>query len=57
MISHLARAFPGGFYTRILCLITAILMSRLVVAVLPPVVAIILKWIIIGRYRAGTYKM
>ena len=25
--------------------------------VLPPVVAVILKWIVIGRYRTGTYKM
>jgi len=42
---------------RILSLVTAILMAKLVVSVLPPVVAVILKWIIIGRYRTGTYKM
>jgi hypothetical protein len=36
---------------------TAILMAKLVVSVIPPVAAIFLKWIIIGRYRTGTYKM
>jgi hypothetical protein len=41
----------------ILCLVTAILMAKLAVSVLPPVVAVIFKWIIIGRYRTGTYKM
>ena len=56
-LSHLARVFPGGSYMRILSLVTAILMAKLVVSVLPPVVAVILKWIVIGRYRTRTYKM
>jgi hypothetical protein len=42
---------------RILSLVTAIMMAKLVVSVVPPIIAIILKWIIIGRYRPGTYKM
>lgn len=32
-------------------------MAILVDSVLPPLVAIFLKWIIIGRYIPGTYRM
>ena len=57
MLSHIARVFPGGFYSRILSLLAAILMAKLADSVLPPLVAIALKWIIIGRYKPGTYRL
>ena len=56
-LSRLARSFPGGFYERILSLVAAILMALLVDSVLLPLVAISLKWIIIGRYIPGTYRV
>ena len=56
-LSHFARAFPGGFYQGILSLLAAILMGQLADSVVPPLAAISLKWIIIGRYTPGTYRM
>jgi hypothetical protein len=56
-LTYLARAFTGGFYERILSLMAAILMAMLVKSILPPLVAISLKWIIIGRYIPGTYRV
>jgi acetyltransferase-like isoleucine patch superfamily enzyme len=56
-LTRFSHTFPGGFYHRILSLLASILMGRLVDSILPPLVAICLKWIIIGRYKPGTYRM
>jgi acyl carrier protein len=42
---------------RFWALVTAILLSRVMMGVLGPLAAICIKWLIIGRYKAGRYPL
>ncbi|KAJ6577678.1 hypothetical protein B0H19DRAFT_1218202 [Mycena capillaripes] len=54
---ELGPRVDGNFWQRILCLLVAIATARLLTGVIWPIASIIFKWIVIGRYRPGTYRM
>ncbi|KAJ7869391.1 AMP-dependent synthetase and ligase [Mycena leptocephala] len=56
-LAELAPHVNGTFWERILSLITAIVVARLATRILSPVTAIIFKWIVIGKYKPGKYRM
>ncbi|KAL0570785.1 hypothetical protein V5O48_011169, partial [Marasmius crinis-equi] len=47
----------GSFWERMGALLCAIISARLGTRIIAPFVAILFKWLVIGRYRAGTYRM
>jgi len=47
----------GSFWERIAALATSIAVARLLARIVCPLVAIAFKWIVIGRYKPGTYRM
>ncbi|TBU54904.1 acetyl-CoA synthetase-like protein [Dichomitus squalens] len=56
-ILSLFTAFIGGSYwERIGSLLTAIVGARLLARIVLPIVAIAFKWVVIGRYKPGTYR-
>ncbi|KAJ7127673.1 AMP-dependent synthetase and ligase [Mycena epipterygia] len=56
-LSELAPHISGSFWERILSLITAIVVARLSTRIISPVSSIIFKWLVIGRYKPGKYRM
>ncbi|KAJ7262978.1 acetyl-CoA synthetase-like protein [Mycena rebaudengoi] len=54
---ELAPHVKGSFWKRILCLLTATVVARFFTGIVSPVSSIIFKWIVIGRYKPGTYRM
>jgi hypothetical protein len=46
-----------SFWTRIVALFSSIVAARLASRIIAPITAIVFKWIVIGRYQPGTYKM
>jgi hypothetical protein len=56
-MSLLVRVVDQGYWQHLGALLVAIAVARLCVAVLCPLIAIALKWIVIGRYRKGIYRM
>jgi len=56
-LSSLAAVKNGSFLHRLAGLFTAILVARIITGVVCPIVSIAFKWIIIGRYQPGTYRM
>ncbi|KAF9256515.1 hypothetical protein L218DRAFT_881490, partial [Marasmius fiardii PR-910] len=58
IISRMSPLFLDGFfYEKMATLMFAILMARLATQLVAPLGAIAFKWIVIGRYRPGTYRM
>ncbi|KIM44384.1 hypothetical protein M413DRAFT_67790 [Hebeloma cylindrosporum] len=57
ILSYFAAPTAGSFWHRLVALFTAILFARVVVRTVCPIIAIAFKWIIIGRYQPGTYRM
>jgi len=57
MLSVLDLLASGNFYHRMLALLTAIASARLISRIACPIVAIMFKWIVIGKYKPGTYPM
>ena len=57
MMSVLGGVVNGGTAQRLGAFLAATIIGRLCVAIFCPLAAIALKWIIIGRYRKGTYRM
>ncbi|KAF7370975.1 Peroxisomal-coenzyme a synthetase [Mycena sanguinolenta] len=57
MLSVLAPYVNGTFWERIGALMCAIVTARLTARVVAPVTAILFKWLVIGRYKPGTYRM
>ncbi|TBU54902.1 acetyl-CoA synthetase-like protein [Dichomitus squalens] len=55
-LSLFTTAIDGSFWQRIGSLFAAIIAARLLSRIVLPVVGIALKWIIIGRYKPGTYR-
>ncbi|KAJ7824634.1 acetyl-CoA synthetase-like protein [Mycena olivaceomarginata] len=56
-LSELAPHVNGGFWERILSLLCAIIVARIATRILSPPVAIAFKWIVIGKYKPGKYRM
>ncbi|KDR80877.1 hypothetical protein GALMADRAFT_241361 [Galerina marginata CBS 339.88] len=57
MLCYFAPLFNGLFWERMVALLTATLVARLATRTVSPIVAIACKWIIIGRYKPGKYRM
>ena len=56
-LAFLANYLDHDFWTRVTALITAITLARSTSRIICPVSAIIFKWVVIGRYKPGTYRM
>ncbi|KAJ6485731.1 acetyl-CoA synthetase-like protein [Mycena sanguinolenta] len=57
MLSYLAPHLNGTFWERIASLLCAIVVARLITRIVAPVTSIFFKWVVIGRYKPGTYRM
>ncbi|KAJ7212625.1 AMP-dependent synthetase and ligase [Mycena pura] len=57
MLSILAPHIDGSFWERLLSLATAIVAARLATRIIAPITSIIFKWLVIGRYKPGKYRM
>ncbi|KAJ7738205.1 hypothetical protein B0H14DRAFT_3516093 [Mycena olivaceomarginata] len=57
MLSVLAPHITGSFWERIASLMCAIVVARLIARIVAPVTSILFKWLVIGRYKPGTYRM
>lgn len=57
VLSYLAPLTDKTYYTRLASLAVAIIAARAGTQIFCPLSAILFKWIVIGRYKAGTYQM
>lgn len=57
VLSSLAPLLDQGYGDRLAALLLAILAARGGVQIVCPLVAIAFKWLVIGRYKVGTYGM
>jgi hypothetical protein len=57
ILGHMTNFITAVFWQRIGTLFLAIFVARVTARVLAPVAAILFKWIVIGKYKPGTYKM
>ncbi|KAJ7717143.1 acetyl-CoA synthetase-like protein [Mycena metata] len=56
-LSELAPHVNDSYWDRILSLSTSIVVGRLSSRILAPVTSIIFKWLVIGKYKPGKYRM
>lgn len=56
-LAFLANYLDRDYWSRATALVTAIILARLTSRVISPIAAIAFKWIVIGRYKPGTYRM
>ena len=56
-LSYLEVLTAGIFWHRLVALFVAILVAAIITGAVCPITAIAFKWIVIGRYRPGTYPM
>lgn len=59
MLTVTLRIFPVGstVVQRLFMLLISIVVARAVMQTVPPILAIICKWVIVGRFREGMYPM
>jgi hypothetical protein len=57
VLALLVNHISANFWGRLASLLCAIVAARLSCSVVSPLAAILLKWLVIGRYRAGQYRM
>ncbi|KII85716.1 hypothetical protein PLICRDRAFT_116163 [Plicaturopsis crispa FD-325 SS-3] len=57
VLSSLTEFTDSNFFERASSLLCAILGARLVARTVAPISAILFKWIVIGKYRPGRYRM
>lgn len=57
VLSYLAPLLSNTFWARMLALLTAIFAARLTSRIVCPIAAIVFKWIVIGKYKPGKYRM
>ncbi|KAJ7493280.1 acetyl-CoA synthetase-like protein [Mycena galericulata] len=57
MLSVMAPYINGTFYERIASLLLAVTVARLTSRIIAPITAILFKWIVIWKYKPGTYRM
>ena len=56
-LAFLARYLDHDFWTRAPALVSSILIARLTSRIICPLAAIVVKWVVIGRYKPGVYRM
>ena len=56
ILSVFTQVINGNYWERIGSLLTAIIGARLVARIILPLIAIAFKWVVIGRYKPGTYR-
>ncbi|KAJ7022218.1 acetyl-CoA synthetase-like protein [Mycena alexandri] len=56
-LSELAPHVNGSYWERILSLSTSVVVARLGTRILAPVTSIIFKWLVIGKYKPGKYRI
>ncbi|KAJ7367145.1 acetyl-CoA synthetase-like protein [Mycena albidolilacea] len=57
MLSVLTPYINGTFWERIGSLLCSIVVARLTTRIVAPITAILFKWLVIGKYKPGTYRM
>jgi hypothetical protein len=57
VLSVLAPHINAGFWERAGSLLCAIAAARFSCRIISPLAAILFKWLLIGRYKAGQYRM
>jgi hypothetical protein len=57
MPSVLAPHITSSFWEHIASLMCAIIVARLTARIVAPITSILFKWLVIGRYKPGTYCM
>ncbi|KAJ7282076.1 acetyl-CoA synthetase-like protein [Mycena rebaudengoi] len=57
MLSKMAHRIDGSFWERVSSLLLSIIIARLTTRIIAPVTSIIFKWLVIGKYKPGTYRM
>ncbi|KAF8957111.1 AMP-dependent synthetase and ligase [Flammula alnicola] len=57
MMSYMSNFTTGSFWEHMFALLKAIVVARLISRIICPLVAIAFKWIVIGRYQPGVYRM
>ncbi|KAF7353378.1 Peroxisomal-coenzyme a synthetase [Mycena sanguinolenta] len=57
MLAVLAPHVNGSFWERILSLLAAIIVGRLTTRIVSPISAILFKWLVIGKYKPGKYRI
>ncbi|KAJ7777390.1 acetyl-CoA synthetase-like protein [Mycena metata] len=57
MLAALAPYINGSFWEKMCSLILAIIVARLTSRIIAPVTSILFKWLVIGKYKPGTYRM
>ncbi|KAJ8081882.1 putative NRPS-like protein biosynthetic cluster [Marasmius tenuissimus] len=56
-LSLLTPLVNGSFWERVTGLVCILFAGRIIVRIVAPCTAILFKWVVIGRYRPGTYPM
>ena len=56
-LSHPVKVVDDSFWERAGALLAAVIGARIAARTICPIAAILFKWIVIGRYRPGTYRM
>ncbi|KAF7353427.1 Peroxisomal-coenzyme a synthetase [Mycena sanguinolenta] len=57
VLAALAPHVNESFWERILSLLAAIIAGRLTTRIVSPICAIIFKWLVIGKYKPGKYRV
>ncbi|KAJ6561109.1 acetyl-CoA synthetase-like protein [Mycena vulgaris] len=57
MLSEMAPFISDSFWERICSLLLAIVVARLLSRIIAPITSILFKWLVIGKYKPGTYRM
>ena len=57
VMSLLLPVVGGSYWQQLLVLLMALAAARLCVAIICPLAAVAFKWIVIGKYKKGTYRM
>ncbi|KAI0363536.1 acetyl-CoA synthetase-like protein [Pilatotrama ljubarskyi] len=56
ILAFSTRYITSGYWPRIGFLLVAVITSRLVTRIFFPLLSIVVKWAVIGRYKPGTYR-
>lgn len=56
-MSYMAPLIDDSFQQRLGTLLASIFAARLGVRIIAPITAILFKWLVIGKYKPGTYRL
>lgn len=57
VLSQMTGFVDSSFWERLGSLLLAVSVARLSTRIVAPVSAILFKWLVIGRYKPGVYRM